>query len=292
MTSLSMRLIAVYLRVTQQPKMATAERARRRMTEPPRPSQAPARIRRRHEVTHRPVEGFDCWTVTTRTGATRAAVYLHGGAYIGEISPQHWDLVSRLADAGVRIEVPLYGLAPRHTYRDAYPFVTQVYRQLVEQFDPCLVGIAGDSAGAGLALGFAQSLPESGLPQPARLVLIAPWLDLTLSGEQIPAAAHCDPWLTPAGLVEAGTAWAGGDDPTRARLSPINGPMAGLPPTDIYIGERDLFLPDVRRLARLARDAGWPVTVIESPGAVHVYPLVPAPEGRRARDHIVVSLSS
>src|SRR3954470_702027 len=64
MTSLSMRLIAVYLRVTQQPKMATAERARRRMTEPPRPSQAPARIRRRHEVTHRAVEGFDCWTVT------------------------------------------------------------------------------------------------------------------------------------------------------------------------------------------------------------------------------------
>src|SRR3712207_7795789 len=37
-----------------------------------------------------------------------------------------------------------------------------------------------DSAGGGLALGLAQGLEEAGLPQPRRLVLIAPWLDLTL----------------------------------------------------------------------------------------------------------------
>jgi monoterpene epsilon-lactone hydrolase len=130
------------------------------------------------------------------------------------------------------------------------------------------------------------------LPLPARLVLIAPWPDLTLSGEDIKNAAARDPWLTPAGLIEAGGAWAGGDDPRQPRLSPINGPLTGLPPTDIYIGGRDLFLPDVRRLSRLASDAGWPVTVTESPGAIQFYPLVPAREGRQARDRIIASLST
>jgi epsilon-lactone hydrolase len=109
--------------------------------------------------------------------------------------------------------------------------------------------------------------------------------------EDIPAAAR-DPWLTPAGLIEAGAAWAGGDEPAQPRLSPVNGPVAGLPPTDIYIGGRDLFLPDVRRLSQRARTAGWPLNLIEEPGAVHVYPLVPAPEGRHARNRIVASLSA
>ncbi|GAA5652681.1 hypothetical protein Gobs01_04093 [Geodermatophilus obscurus DSM 43160] len=39
-----------------------------------------------------------------------------------------------------------------------------------------------------------------------------------------------DPWLSSAGLREAGRAWVGGDDPTGPRLSPGNGPLAGLAP--------------------------------------------------------------
>jgi epsilon-lactone hydrolase len=291
MTSMNMRVVAAFVRLRYKPAMATAEQARQRMAEPSRPAPPPRRLRQRHVVTCRQIHGFDCWTVRPHAAATRAVMYVHGGAYIAEITRQHWELIGRLADAGVHVEVPLYGLAPQRTYRDAYPFLTEAYRQLITGFDAAQVGIAGDSAGGGLSLGFAQTLGACGLPAPARLVLIAPWLDLTLGSADIPAAAARDPWLTPAGLIEAGTAWAGGDDPAQPRLSPVNGPLAGLPPTDIYIGGRDVFLPDVRRLSQRARTAGWPLTLIEEPGAVHVYPLVPAPEGRHARDRIVASLS-
>jgi acetyl esterase/lipase len=44
--------------------------------------------------------------------ALRAVLYLHGGAYISEIAPRHWAVISRMADAGVRVEVPSDGLAP------------------------------------------------------------------------------------------------------------------------------------------------------------------------------------
>jgi monoterpene epsilon-lactone hydrolase len=291
MASLQMRAVSAALRLTRKPRMATAERARKRMAAPKGPADPPAKLRKRHDVSSRQVGGFPCHTVAPRgRRAERAAVYLHGGAYISEISPQHWALISRLADAGVRVEVPSYGLAPQYTYREAYPFLTAVYRQLLADVDASAVTLVGDSAGGGLALGFAQTLLGTDLPQPRRLVLISPWLDLTLSHPDLPAVELRDPWLSSVGLAEAARSWAGGDDPTDPRLSPGNGPLAGLAPVDVYVGTREICLPDVLQLQDrgATEDVKLQVTVCE--GAVHVYPLVPAPEGRTAAREIVASI--
>jgi monoterpene epsilon-lactone hydrolase len=291
MASLQMRAVSAALRLTRRPRMATAERARKRMAAPKGPADPPAKLRKRHDVSSRQVGGFPCHTVAPRgRRAERAAVYLHGGAYISEISPQHWALISQLADAGVRVEVPSYGLAPQYTYRDAYPFLTAVYRQLLADVDASAVTLVGDSAGGGLALGFAQTLLGTDLPQPRRLVLISPWLDLTLSHPDLPAVELRDPWLSSVGLAEAARSWAGGDDPTDPRLSPGNGPLAGLAPVDVYVGTREICLPDVLQLQDrgATEDVKLQVTVCE--GAVHVYPLVPAPEGRTAAREIVASI--
>ncbi len=286
-----MRTVAAVLRLTHHPAWSTAERARARVAAPKGSPTPPARLRRRHEVTSRRVEGFDCVTVAPRgagPGAQqRAAVYLHGGAYVSEIAPQHWALVSRMVDAGARVEVPLYGLAPQHTHREAHPFLVAVYRQLLDQVEAPAVALAGDSAGGGLALALAQALGGAGLPQPRRLVLIAPWLDLTLGNPAIPSVEARDPWLSRPGLVEAGRAWAGGDDPTDPRLSPLNGPLAGLAPVHAWVGTRDIALPDVLLLRERGAAVGADVRVTVCQGAVHVYPLVPAPEGRAAARAVV-----
>ncbi|TQN43449.1 acetyl esterase/lipase [Blastococcus colisei] len=288
-----MKVVAAVLRLAYKPRMATAERGRARVAAPKGPSGPPAKVRRRHAVSTRRVGGFDCHTVAPRGGgAARAAIYLHGGAYISEISPQHWTLISRMADAGVRVEVPSYGLAPQHTYRDAYPFLTEVYRQLVADVDAAAITVVGDSAGGGLALGLAQTLGDAGLPQPGRLVLVAPWLDLTLSNPDLPAVEERDPWLSTAGLHEAANAWAGGDDPTDPRLSPLGGSLAGLPPTDLYVGTRDICLPDALLLRDRAAAEGPALRLTVCEGAVHVYPLVPAPEGRAAAREIVASVAA
>lgn len=292
MASLQMRAISVVLRLTRKPRMATVERARKRIAEPKGSSAPPEALLQRHDVRTRQVQGFACTTVAPRDGGTgRAVVYLHGGSYVSEIAKQHWALVSKLADAGVRVEVPLYGLGPQHTYREAYPLVTQVYRDLLAEVDASRVTVAGDSAGGGLALGFAQTLGEAGLPQPRRLVLLSPWLDLTLSHPDLPALEPRDPWLNIEGTREAGTAWAGGDDPTQPRLSPINGTLTGLAPMDVYVGTRELCLPDVLLLQERAAAAGAALEVTVCPGAVHVYPLVPAPEGRAAARRIVEEIA-
>ncbi len=288
-----MRAVALVVRLTRKRRMTTVERARRRLAAPKGPSGPPAWLRRRHAVGSSRIEGYECHTVAPRDRPARnAAIYLHGGAYVDEIAPQHWSLISRLADAGVRVEVPSYGLAPQHTYRQAYPFLTAVYRRLLADVDPSVVTLAGDSAGGGLALGFAQTLGAAGLPQPGRIVLIAPWLDLTLGDPAVVEAERHDPWLSRTGLIEVGRVWAGGDDPTDPRLSPLNGPLAGLAPMTVHVGTRDLLCPDVLRLRRRAEAEGARLRIEVCDGGVHVYPLVPAPEGRAAARAIVREVSS
>lgn len=290
--SLAMHAVALFLRVTAKPSSSTAARAQDRMRKPKGTGQPPAALVQRHDVSLRQVAGFTCWTVRPRgKAATRGAVYLHGGAYTSEITKQHWALVSALANEGVQVEVPLYGLAPQHTYREAYPLVIEVYRQLLGRLPAAAVTLAGDSAGAGLALGVAQDLLAAELPQPRRTILISPWLDLTLSQPAVQAVAPHDPWLSPAGLVEMGHAWAGGDDPSDPRLSPINGPLTGLAPVSVFIGTRDVFYPDVCRLRERAAAEGTPLDVTVCAGAVHVYPLTPTPEGRAATARIVKDIS-
>jgi monoterpene epsilon-lactone hydrolase len=282
-----MKAVAAYLRVTAKPQLATAAAAERRIQAPKQPAGPPDRLLRGHQVKARTIDGFTCYSVTPGGGYEQTVIYLHGGAYIGEITSQHWGLVAGLADAGIRVEVPIYGLAPRHSYREAYSFLTGVYRELLAETDARQLSVAGDSAGAGLALGFVQTLPGLQLAQPAKLVLISPWLDLTLTGAGVSEAERRDPWLSRIGLTLAGESWAGGDDPTAPRLSPINGPLSPLPPTTVYIGTRDLLHPDVVRLAERAAAAGTRIDLVTCRGAVHVYPLVPAPEGRRAAAEIV-----
>jgi acetyl esterase/lipase len=291
MASIAMRLIGGYLRLTARPSMATAARARAAIAAPKRDSPPPKGLRRRHDVETTEVLGFPCFTVRPGGRTTgRAALYLPGGSYIHPMAPQQWTFVERLAAAGVEVVVARYGLAPQHSHRDAYPFATEVYRRLVARRGAEATTILGDSAGGGLALGLAQTLGEAGLPQPRLLMLLAPWVDLTLDDPAVTPVEADDPWLTRIGLVEAGRAWAAGDDPRQARLSPIEGPIDGLAPIHVYVGTRDVLSPDVLRLRRRFDAAGlgrdrFRLTV--APGALHNYPLLPTPEGRLAERAIL-----
>jgi acetyl esterase/lipase len=291
MASIAMRLIGRYLRMTARPTMATVARAQAAIAAPKRNAPPPRALRRRHDVETTEVGGFPCFTVRPGGRSTgRAALYLPGGSYIHPMAPQQWTFVERLAAAGVQVVVARYGLAPQHTYRGAYPFVTEAYRRLVARVGAEATTILGDSAGGGLALGLAQTLEEAGLPQPRLLMLLAPWVDLTLEDPAIPPVEADDPWLTRIGLIEAGRAWADGDDPRQPRLSPVNGSVDAVAPVHAYVGTRDVLSPDVLRLQRRFAAAGlgpdrFRLTVAQ--GALHNYPLLPTPEGRVAERAIL-----
>ncbi len=220
----------------------------------------------------------------------RTVLYLHGGGYVGQVDRFHWRYVAALARRlDVRVVVPAYPLAPEHTWRDAHPPLVDLCEQVAIE-SPRGVVLAGDSAGGGLALALVQQLARRPGPQPTHLVLVSPWVDLTSSTPGTPQASARDPWLRLSKLKLYASWWAGDDDPARPEVSPLFGELAGLPPTQVLCGTRDTLWPQVADLVRRASAAGAPVTYHEERDLIHVYPLLPVPEARRALDQVVAWL--
>lgn len=205
-------------------------------------------------------------------------LYLHGGAYTNGFRRWHWRFIGRVAAAaGATIYAPDYPLAPEHTWRDAYGPIVDLAEAIAERHDR-LPTIAGDSAGAGLALGVAQSLVTRG--HRPDVAAIAPWTDLT--GRVVPLSAERsgDRWLTLGRLHACARAWAGGDALDRPEVSPAFGTVHGLRQLLLICGTNDLLHPQSIHLAERARTTGVDVELIEGTGLPHVYPLLPIPEAR------------
>ena len=117
----------------------------------------------------------------------RVVLQLHGGGYIGPMKNIYRKFsvrYSRLSYGGDVLTVD-YRVAPEHPYPAALEDVIHAYQWLVKEkhYRPGQVVVAGDSAGGGLALALCLYLRDHGMPQPAGLVLMSPWADLTCSGD-------------------------------------------------------------------------------------------------------------
>ena len=209
-------------------------------------------------------------------------IYLHGGAYVRPSVPRHWRFVTRLADAlGARAVLPCYPLAPEFTVDDSFEDMVQLFKDIESQ-SPEGVILVGDSAGGGYALALAAALRDRGGAQPERMVLLAPWVDLTGTTPGTLEAAERDPWLSLPHLSVFASFWAGSDDPAELvdpRVSPGLGDLAGLPPTLMLCGTRDLLQPQCDALFARADAAGWPLEYVVAPGLIHVYPTAADPRG-------------
>ena len=225
-----------------------------------------------------------------RNGEThnKQILYLHGGAYINQPTNEHWAFLDKVArNANATVIVPIYPKAPNHQYKEAFDKVLSIYRNLIAETNSKNVTIMGDSAGGGFALALSQLLLEKGLPQPGNIVLLSPWLDITMKNPDIPALEEKDPMLGAYGLVQAGKAWAGDSDPSIHLLSPINGEVKGLGKISLFVGTHELFLPDVRKFKDMATAQGVMINYFEYPKMNHVFPVYPIPEADTARKQIV-----
>ncbi|MCF6508283.1 alpha/beta hydrolase [Blastococcus sp. MG754426] len=245
------------------------------------------------EVDARHETGWPVYRVLPRDRTPeRAAVYVHGGAWVNQIHPLHWRLVGRLAArSGTAITVPVYPLAPRGTAATVVPRVADLLAALADRYGAGRVTAMGDSAGGQIALSAALLLRDRGVPPLHRTVLVSPAVDLTLANPEIDLVEPRDPWLARPGTRAAIELWRGGLPLTDPLVSPLFGELAGLGPLTVFSGTRDITSPDTRLLVERARAAGVPVDHHEEEGLVHVHPLLPVPEGRRARRVVTAVLA-
>lgn len=243
----------------------------------------PGVLMRKCAVDERTVSAMPVYEVTPRNGRYDAEVlYLHGGAYIEEIGDNHWRLIRQLARrVPARVTVPVYPLAPRGRADRVVPAVAGIAREMRQRAAGPAV-LMGDSAGGGMAVAVAQLLRDTAASLPDGLVLLSPWLDVTMTDPMITEVQPRDPMLAAEPLRYAGRLWAGARGTKDPMVSPLRGDMRGLPPMTVFAGTHEILLADARRLRDAAERAGVAVRLTESAGQIHAYPLWPTAEGRRA----------
>jgi epsilon-lactone hydrolase len=264
---------------------ALAEHIRHHRVGPARPSAA---MRRRLDISSDTLNGYEVYSVAPRSGRSPGRVlYIHGGAYVEGIFSWHWYFIERMVERlGMTFTVPLYPLAPEHDCAAASAAVLGVYRDLLAHCDPSQLVVMGDSAGGGLAMSLIMQAIAARLAGPAALVLLSPWLDVTMTDPAQQEIEKVDPLLVRAGPKAAGRWYAGAMSTADPRVSPLYGDIAGLPPILMFCGTHDVLVTDARRLAARAAAEGIEVEYREEPGLMHVYPLLFFPESRKARDRI------
>ncbi len=243
---------------------------------PPVDAPMPAGFESKYQVERWEAAGEPVVTLHPKTGAGEwHMLYFHGGGFVLPMFKEHWPLVGAMVDRlGCSVSIPLYPVVPEHPYSAADAQANAAFATLAAKHDPAKIILNGDSAGGHMALSLALRMAKASGPQPGKLALFAPWLDVTAADEAIRAVERHDIMLRVDSLRVCGEMWAGDRDPSSPECSPLYTPkenLALLPPTRIWTGRHDLFIVDSRTFTGTLREAGVDAKLYEYEGAPHVF---------------------
>jgi acetyl esterase/lipase len=288
MPSIQSRLVDILVRLLRWKRASNRMRERvesgqQTYSEPTR------RQRRKYRVSQREFRGHLVWTIAPKQDAgNKHIIYLHGGGFVNSFASQQWNFMCRLIDAlGCTVTAPNYPHAPEYYVHDVFDFLLPLYDEIAAAAGSANVTVMGDSSGGGISLALAQLLREKGRQQPANVILLSPWLDATVSNPEIPAFDKIDPFLGMEGLKYAGSVYVRDVDPASYLVNPINGNLKDLAPISVFIGTRDILLPDCRKLRDRAAAEGVKLNYREYEAMLHDWMLISLPESKQVLKEIV-----
>jgi acetyl esterase len=198
-------------------------------------------------------------------------LYLHGGGWVFGNLDSHDRLCRLLArQAGAEVVAVDYRLAPEHPFPAGLDDALTAWRWLRSMRPSARLAVAGDSAGANLALALCLVLRDGGEPVPAAASLFygcyLPRFDLDSH------RLHGDGCF---GLSTADMRWfwqqylGKPPHPAPSLAAPATADLSGLPPLYLSAAALDPQLDDTRLLAERLAQAGIVHEVDLWPGAVH-----------------------
>ena len=157
---------------------------------------------RNHVLIHdHPFDKFEAaWVLPKDERRQGVLLYLHGGGYTyGDLEYARGFASTLAVECGVRVFCIAYRLAPENPYPAALDDALTAYQYLLSKgYAPKHITLCGESAGGGLCYALCLKLKELGMAQPASVVSISPWVDLTASGESYETNRESDPSLNAA----------------------------------------------------------------------------------------------
>lgn len=234
-------------------------------------------------------QGYNVYTISKNNpkDTDSIIIYLHGGAYINEASYFHYRFVDQIATStNSTIIFPNYPLAPEHTCIDAFKMLEEMYKDILSKTDKKII-FMGDSAGGGLSLAFAEYLVEKKMKMPSKLILISPWVDISMTNKEMRKYESIDPMLDIDELIPIANNWKGNLDIKDSKVSPIYGNLKNIPDTLLFVGERELLYPDIILLNEKLVSAKVKTKFIIGRSMNHIYPLYPIKEAKKSLEEII-----
>jgi acetyl esterase/lipase len=234
----------------------------------------PETVKQNYHLSVEEFKGRKIFTISPKEGTTnpKTILYFHGGSYVAEATDQHWEFITDLVnDTKAKVILPDYPLTPKYDYQDVMDMVIPMYEKLIKETDPNSIIMMGDSAGGGLAMGLAEKLGEKEIPVPGQLVLISPWLDVTMKNPNIEEVQAYDHDLNKEALKVAGIAYAGKEGMDDYFVNPIQGPLTHLKNVTIFTGTYDILNPDAKKLVSRAKEEGISIELKEYETAPHIW---------------------
>lgn len=216
------------------------------------------------DVQIRPIRlaGLKAEEIKPQQASTQLIFHIHGGAFfLGSMNTHRAFLTQVAARTQMQVLHLDYPLSPEAQFPEALDALFDVYAVLLDQgIQAKDIVLSGDSCGANLALALALKIQQEQLPQVSGLVLMSPFLDLTLSSESLRYNRKHDALLSIEAL-ETGIDYYVPRSVDRANplVSPFFAELKGLPPIHIQVGSKEILLDDAQRFKVKAEEAGLDV---------------------------------
>lgn len=216
------------------------------------------------------IGGVACRAAGSPSDASVATVvYAHGGGYVLGSAAVAIPITARLARTVPVVSVE-FRQPPSHPFPAALDDVLAVYRTLASSGTS--LALAGDSAGATLALSAAVIATAEGTP-PVAIALFSPLLDhAAVPGRPSPGDAERH-------LIDC---YTGDADPADPRLSPLRAKLGGLPPVLVQAATDEPLAAQARDFQRRAEAACVNVTLDLWEGMWHTWHYHALPEADEA----------
>ncbi|OBI14985.1 lipase [Mycobacterium sp. E2327] len=221
-------------------------------------------------VQHTTYDGMSVVQITPAHPDGNYVVAIHGGAGIFPPLIFHWIAYTAMAyQTGATIEVPIYPLVQQGgTAGVVVPKMAGLISSEIAAHGASHVSVLGDSAGGDIALASVEYMVANNETVPASMVLLSPGLDASFSNPNTGFIRGS--WLPPISTIQQiDREWAGNLPLGNYEVSPLNGPLNGLPPTTVYAGTQDIVAPDVLRLQQQAVAQGAPISFVLAAGETH-----------------------
>lgn len=206
-----------------------------------------------------------------------AIVYMHGGGWTLFSVRSHDRLMREYAARTGAIVVGVdYSLAPEAMFPAQLEEVADVVGWLGESgesigIDPTRIVLAGDSAGANLAIAAALRLRHAGTEPAVRALLLNYGVyDTDFTRPSYARFGGGGYLLTLAEMEWMWSQYIGNAAGGRSPLArPLHADLAGLPPCFMVVAEADILHDENLLMAERLAAAGVPATAIVYPGTVH-----------------------